>query len=142
MKVLSFCQTVRIHSKKESLWDGAKVRGKFKNHAKVVSVEFVGETELIAIKTSTKTYIAEGFFQHNSDIRPRGTPIHGTGGTSTGSVSYMELINSVGEVIKGGGGRRSALMECLNIDHPDIIEFIDKKFVEKVEKIHEVEVIV
>jgi len=65
-----------------------------------------------------------------SDIRPRGTPIHGTGGSSTGSVSYMELINSVGEVIKGGGGRRSALMECLNIDHPDIIEFIDKKFVE------------
>lgn len=64
-----------------------------------------------------------------SDIRPRGTKIHGTGGEATGAVSFMELINNIGEVIKGGGGRRSALMECLNIDHPDIIEFIDKKFV-------------
>ncbi len=63
-----------------------------------------------------------------SKIRPRGEPIHGTGGEATGAVSLMELINDVGEVIKGGGGRRIALMECLNITHPDILEFLDKKF--------------
>lgn len=62
-----------------------------------------------------------------SKVRPRGEKIHGTGGEATGAVSLMELINSVGEVIKGGGGRRVALMECLNIDHPDIPEFLDKK---------------
>lgn len=129
MRVLSSCPTIRLSELKNSVWEGAKIYGKEANHVRVQSVEFVGEQELIAIQTSTKTFIAEGFFQHNSDIRPRGTKIHGTGGEATGAVSFMELINNIGEVIKGGGGRRSALMECLNIDHPDIIEFIDKKFV-------------
>lgn len=129
MRVLSSCPTIRLSELKNSVWEGAKICGKEANHVRVQSVEFVGEQELIAIQTSTKTFIAEGFFQHNSDIRPRGTKIHGTGGEATGAVSFMELINNIGEVIKGGGGRRSALMECLNIDHPDIIEFIDKKFV-------------
>ena len=63
-----------------------------------------------------------------SPIRPRGTPIRGTGGESTGAVSLMEIINQTGEVIKAGGGRRTALMQCLRYDHPDIIEFLHKKF--------------
>lgn len=62
-----------------------------------------------------------------SKIRPRGTYIAGTGGEATGAVSLMEIINTAGEVIKGGGGRRCALMFCLNIDHPDLLEFLDKK---------------
>ena len=63
-----------------------------------------------------------------SPLRPRGTPIRGTGGESTGSVSLMEIINETGEVIKAGGGRRTALMQCLRYDHADILEFMDKKF--------------
>ncbi len=62
-----------------------------------------------------------------SKIRPRGANIRGTGGQATGAVSLMEIINAAGDVIKGGGGRRVALMECLNIDHPDLLEFLDKK---------------
>lgn len=62
-----------------------------------------------------------------SPIRPNGMPINGTGGVATGAVSFMEIINSAGEVIKAGGGRRTALMLCLNIDHGDIQEFLDKK---------------
>ena len=34
-----------------------------------------------------------------SPIRPRGTPIRGTGGEATGAVSLMEVINQTGEVI-------------------------------------------
>ncbi len=60
-------------------------------------------------------------------IRPRGTPISGSGGTATGSVSLFKVINAAGEVIKGGGGRRCALMLCLGLDHPDIQEFLDVK---------------
>lgn len=62
-----------------------------------------------------------------SPIRPRGTSILGTGGKATGAVSLMEMINNVGDVIVGGGGRRMALMLDLDIDHPDLVEFMDKK---------------
>lgn len=65
---------------------------------------------------------------NGSKIRPRGTKIHGTGGEATGAVSFFEIINSAGQVIKGGGGRRTALMLCLDMVHPDVVEFIDKKF--------------
>tara|TARA_B110000495_G_scaffold90195_1_gene77884 strand:- start:2311 stop:4239 length:1929 start_codon:yes stop_codon:yes gene_type:complete len=63
-----------------------------------------------------------------SPLRPRGTPIRGTGGEATGAVSLMEVINETGEVIKAGGGRRTALMQCLRYDHADILEFLHKKF--------------
>lgn len=62
-----------------------------------------------------------------SPIRPRGSHIYGTGGIATGAVSLMEMINNVGDVIVGGGGRRMALMLDLNISHPDMPEFLDKK---------------
>jgi len=62
-----------------------------------------------------------------SPIRPRGSAIHGTGGVATGSVSLMEMINAVGDVLVAGGGRRLALMLDLNITHPDMLEFLDKK---------------
>lgn len=62
-----------------------------------------------------------------SPVRPRGTPIHGHTSPATGAVSLMEIVNSIGEVIRAGGGRRTALMMCLNHDHPDTPEFLDKK---------------
>ncbi len=60
-------------------------------------------------------------------IRPRGTEVKGTGGIATGAVSLMELINGVGDVIVGGGGRRMALMLSLALNHPDIHEFLEVK---------------
>lgn len=62
-----------------------------------------------------------------SPVRPRGAKIHGTGGESTGAVSLMQMIDRVGDVLVGGGGRRLALMLDLNITHPDMPEFLDKK---------------
>lgn len=62
-----------------------------------------------------------------SPVRPRGAAIKGTGGVSTGAVSLMQMINNVGDVIVGGGGRRMALMLDLNLEHPDLPEFLDKK---------------
>ena len=62
-----------------------------------------------------------------SPVRPRGSEIRGHSGRATGSVSLMEIINSAGEVIRAGGGRRTAIMMCLNHDHPDLMEFMDKK---------------
>lgn len=62
-----------------------------------------------------------------SSVRPRGYPIHRMGGKATGSVSLMRMFNSVGDELVGGGNRRLALMECLNLDHPDILEFVSAK---------------
>jgi len=66
-----------------------------------------------------------------SSIRPRGSEIRGHRGTATGAVSLMQIMNSVGEVIQAGGSRRTALLFCLNHDHPDIEEFLDVKLNKK-----------
>ena len=66
-----------------------------------------------------------------SSIRPRGLSIKGTGGVASGAVSFMQVINSIAEIIKSGGGRRSAHMMMLDICHGDIEEFLDKKLNKK-----------
>ncbi len=62
-----------------------------------------------------------------SPIRPRGQKVAGAGGMATGAVSLMQILNGAGEEIKGGGGRRVAMMFCLGLTHGDIEEFLDKK---------------
>ena len=62
-----------------------------------------------------------------SKIRPRGTPIRGTGGEATGAVSLMRAVNAVCNELREGGGRRSALLYCLRYDHPDLPEFLKAK---------------
>ncbi len=51
-----------------------------------------------------------------------------TGGTASGPVSFMRGYDAFAGVIKSGGKtRRAAKMVILNIDHPDILEFIRVK---------------
>ncbi len=50
------------------------------------------------------------------------------GGTASGPVSFMRGYDSFAGVVKSGGKtRRAAKMVILNIDHPDVKEFIDSK---------------
>lgn len=58
-----------------------------------------------------------------SDLRPAGTLIDTTKGTSSGPVSFMRKFNLVAGVIKQGGVRRGAQMAELRADHPDIGRF-------------------
>jgi ribonucleoside-diphosphate reductase alpha chain len=47
------------------------------------------------------------------------------GGTASGPVSFMRAADASAGVIKSGGKtRRAAKMVVLNVDHPDIVEFI------------------
>lgn len=62
-----------------------------------------------------------------SALRERGAPITRMGGTSSGPVALMEMVNSVGRSVMAGGTRRSALWAGLTWTHPDIQEFITKK---------------
>lgn len=62
-----------------------------------------------------------------SDIRAEGKLIRKTGGTSTGPIALMQMINEAGRGIMQGGSRRSAIWAGLNWNHPDIFKFIHIK---------------
>ena len=65
-----------------------------------------------------------GFGADYSDIRPAGTPIKKTGGTASGPLPLMSVINEIGRGVMSGGSRRSAIIATLNWKHGDIFEFI------------------
>src|SRR4051812_38343019 len=54
------------------------------------------------------------------------------GGTASGPLSFMRGFDAFAGVIKSGGKtRRAAKMVILNVDHPDIMEFIECKMKEE-----------
>jgi len=62
-----------------------------------------------------------------SRIRGAGEPLSG-GGSSSGLLSFLKIGDRAAGAIKSGGTtRRAAKMVTLNLDHPDIEEYIDWK---------------
>lgn len=50
------------------------------------------------------------------------------GGTSSGVISFLEIFDKAAGAIKSGGTtRRAAKMVCLDVDHPEIFEFVEWK---------------
>ncbi|MDH2907255.1 MAG: adenosylcobalamin-dependent ribonucleoside-diphosphate reductase [Candidatus Nitrosotalea sp.] len=62
-----------------------------------------------------------------SDLRQEGDMVASTSGVASGPVSFMNIINTVTEVVKQGGKRRGANMGIIEAWHPDIEKFITAK---------------
>ncbi len=66
-----------------------------------------------------------------SQLRGEGEKLSG-GGTSSGLMSFLKIGDRAAGAIKSGGTtRRAAKMVCLDLDHPEIVEFVNWKVEEE-----------
>jgi len=61
-----------------------------------------------------------------SNLRPEGTPVNNSAGTTTGAWSFADFYSYVCRMI-GQNGRRGALMITMDVRHPDIENFVTMK---------------
>ncbi len=62
-----------------------------------------------------------------STYRPKGSRLSRTGGSASGPIPKMEMINEIGRKVMQGGSRRSAIYASLNWQHGDIQDFLKAK---------------
>lgn len=62
-----------------------------------------------------------------SVYRASGSPLGRTGGTASGPLPKMQMINEIGRRVMQGGSRRSAIYASLNWKHGDVMDFIKSK---------------
>ncbi|MBT5200997.1 MAG: adenosylcobalamin-dependent ribonucleoside-diphosphate reductase [Thaumarchaeota archaeon] len=62
-----------------------------------------------------------------SNLREEGDIVASTSGVASGPVSFMNIINTITEVVKQGGKRRGANMGIIEAWHPDVEKFITNK---------------
>ncbi|MCM8711128.1 vitamin B12-dependent ribonucleotide reductase [Clostridium sp. SYSU_GA19001] len=84
-----------------------------------ISEQFVTETKLFKGGSGTGTNF--------SSLRAKGEKLSG-GGVSSGLMSFLKgLDRNAGAIKSGGTTRRAAKMVCLNVNHPEILDFITWK---------------
>ena len=88
-----------------------------------ITEQFVTETKLFKGGSGTGTNF--------STLRAKNEALSG-GGVSSGLMSFLKSFDrSAGAIKSGGTTRRAAKMVCLDIDHPEIMDFINWKSIEE-----------
>lgn len=73
-----------------------------------------------------QTKIGGGTSGYFGELRARGSAVTDNG-KSSGAVSFMKLFDTAMDTISQGGVRRGAFSAYLDIDHPDIEEYLEIK---------------
>lgn len=73
-----------------------------------------------------QTKLGGGTSGYFGNLRGRGSAVTDNG-KSSGAVSFMRLFDTTMDTISQGGVRRGAFAAYLDIDHPDIMEFLQIK---------------
>ena len=73
-----------------------------------------------------QTKIGGGTSGYFGELRERGSAVTDNG-KSSGAVSFMKLFDAAMDTISQGGVRRGAFATYIDIDHPDIEEFLNIK---------------
>ena len=90
------------------------------------SDDLMGIYELVKNEARLFKY-GSGTGSNFSQIRGRQEKLSG-GGTSSGLMSFLEVFDRAAGATKSGGTtRRAAKMVCLDMDHPEIVDFINWK---------------
>lgn len=71
MKIIGQVRPPKMLAKSQMCWEGRRTYSAHQPAAVVKSVEFVGTRPVIALETTTKTFIAEGLLSHNSNVEAR-----------------------------------------------------------------------
>lgn len=62
-----------------------------------------------------------------SSLRPAGAYLKRTGAVASGPLPFMDMWDSMCGTIMSAGSRRGAMMGVMDIEHPDIVDFIHAK---------------
>ncbi len=74
-------------------------------------------------EVGTESKNGGGTSAYFGDLRPRGAKIS-VGGESSGPVHFMELFDTVADVVSQGSSRRGSFAGYMPVEHPDIEEFL------------------
>lgn len=78
-------------------------------------------------KAASILRLGTGIGYNFSHLRPQGDLIVKLQSKSSGPVSFMNIFDAMAGTIASSGHRRGAQMGILNVDHPDVLQFIDAK---------------
>ena len=98
----------------------------------IQSVDDSLESIFDLVKTEAKLFkYGSGSGTNFSTLRSKYENLN-SGGTSSGLISFLEILDkSAGAIKSGGTTRRAAKMVCVDMDHPEILEFITWKMKEE-----------